>query len=388
LSTPRIKGTSLTRDESSRPHLLMINSASTSTRKPQMDVVSSNFAKHGIEVNNTYGYKDINDYYKEISSSKFILCPSGVGWDSYRIWEALSLGTIPVIERHKYRYELVKYPKGSHKKNKILRSLEKGDDGYAALLQPSEGKGEGKNELSEDDKGFLKHLTEYNATVEIIEYYDGWRKNLDDLPVVWIDGEFGDQPPSGKSNPKENENDQRNYLTPEFLDREYDRLAARTYEYNYEKLTSLYWVRFLESFLLLSHPEAIEKDGTATKFASLEEQKEWYRALETMSSTLNNQKFLKELKGSGWKTRVQRYVSPDNHDDEKEKDNGKKNEEKNEKSEEDNNSSGSPYLFGDLQPKVLSWVLLLEAKVLGIVLMVVGIRLWNLDTKGHHDNGD
>ena len=30
--------------------------------------------------------------------SRFVLCPSGLGWDSYRLWESLSLGAIPIVE--------------------------------------------------------------------------------------------------------------------------------------------------------------------------------------------------------------------------------------------------------------------------------------------------
>jgi hypothetical protein len=35
-----------------------------------------------------------------MARSKFVLCPSGVGWDSFRIWEALSIGSIPIIEHY------------------------------------------------------------------------------------------------------------------------------------------------------------------------------------------------------------------------------------------------------------------------------------------------
>ena len=35
----------------------------------------------------------------QVLSSKFVLCPPGLGADSYRIWEVLYLGAIPVVER-------------------------------------------------------------------------------------------------------------------------------------------------------------------------------------------------------------------------------------------------------------------------------------------------
>lgn len=50
-------------------------------------------------IQNTYGqYSDKRKFFEEIMSSKFVLCPSGLGWDTYRAWEVLSLGSFPVIE--------------------------------------------------------------------------------------------------------------------------------------------------------------------------------------------------------------------------------------------------------------------------------------------------
>ena len=37
-------------------------------------------------------------YYTQMRCSRFVLCPSGLGWDTYRLWEALSLGAIPIVE--------------------------------------------------------------------------------------------------------------------------------------------------------------------------------------------------------------------------------------------------------------------------------------------------
>lgn len=47
---------------------------------------------------NTYGATQ-TEYYRSILRSRFVLCPSGLGWDSYRIWETLVLGSVPIIER-------------------------------------------------------------------------------------------------------------------------------------------------------------------------------------------------------------------------------------------------------------------------------------------------
>jgi len=42
-------------------------------------------------------YGDHDRYFKELAQYKFVLCPSGNGFDSYRIWETLYVGSIPVV---------------------------------------------------------------------------------------------------------------------------------------------------------------------------------------------------------------------------------------------------------------------------------------------------
>lgn len=42
---------------------------------------------------------NIETFLQDVSSHKFTLCPLGNGLDSYRIWEALYLGSIPIIPR-------------------------------------------------------------------------------------------------------------------------------------------------------------------------------------------------------------------------------------------------------------------------------------------------
>ncbi len=39
-----------------------------------------------------------DDHLLEIVQSKYVLCPSGLGFDTYRLWEALLLGAVPVVE--------------------------------------------------------------------------------------------------------------------------------------------------------------------------------------------------------------------------------------------------------------------------------------------------
>ena len=39
------------------------------------------------------------DYYKEIGAARFVLSLPGLGYDCYRLWETLTVGSIPIIER-------------------------------------------------------------------------------------------------------------------------------------------------------------------------------------------------------------------------------------------------------------------------------------------------
>ena len=41
------------------------------------------------------------DHYLEAAQSKFVLCPSGLGFDTYRLWETLMLGSIPIVESNR-----------------------------------------------------------------------------------------------------------------------------------------------------------------------------------------------------------------------------------------------------------------------------------------------
>lgn len=47
---------------------------------------------------NSYGLLSKEQFMEAVASSKFVFCPSGLGWDCYRIWEVLLLGSIPIIE--------------------------------------------------------------------------------------------------------------------------------------------------------------------------------------------------------------------------------------------------------------------------------------------------
>jgi hypothetical protein len=77
-----------------RPQLLMVNSRPRKMREEIIERVIRNF--NGT-VRNTFGTR-YGLYLDELRQSKFILSPPGLGLDCYRHWEALYMGTIPVLE--------------------------------------------------------------------------------------------------------------------------------------------------------------------------------------------------------------------------------------------------------------------------------------------------
>jgi hypothetical protein len=73
---------------------LLINNSGWGHRTEVNERVSANF---GGRVRNTFGCPQ-SEYFASVTRSRFVLCPSGFGWDNYRIWETLTLGSIPVLE--------------------------------------------------------------------------------------------------------------------------------------------------------------------------------------------------------------------------------------------------------------------------------------------------
>jgi len=145
-----------------RDQLVFMSFNPSEDRNPQIEAIERNFNGTKNEVHNRYGDRGYDLYYDNLVRSKFVISPSGMGWDCYRNWEAFSFGAIPIIEI-------------------------------------------------------------YNRT------YDGWRsRTLKDLPVLLV-----------------NTFDE---VTPELLESEYTRIAARSETYNYEKLTKKWWLDFINSF--------------------------------------------------------------------------------------------------------------------------------------------
>ena len=73
---------------------LLLNNSGWGHRKAINQRVSANF---GGTIENSYGLNQ-RAYFQAIAASRFVLCPSGLGWDTYRVWETLALGSVPVVE--------------------------------------------------------------------------------------------------------------------------------------------------------------------------------------------------------------------------------------------------------------------------------------------------
>jgi hypothetical protein len=73
---------------------LLISNSGWGHRAGINQQVISNF---GGRIRNQYG-ADLTAYFRSIAEARFVLCPSGVGWDTYRTWETLTLGSIPIVE--------------------------------------------------------------------------------------------------------------------------------------------------------------------------------------------------------------------------------------------------------------------------------------------------
>lgn len=81
-------------DRRGKTELLLLNNSGWGHRSAINARVISNFSG---TVANTYSENE-HDYLAAIARARFVLCPSGFGWDTYRLWETLTLGSIPVVE--------------------------------------------------------------------------------------------------------------------------------------------------------------------------------------------------------------------------------------------------------------------------------------------------
>jgi hypothetical protein len=78
-----------------KKRLLLINNSGWRERSLINAMVSQAFDG---QVKNTYNQQSRADHYRNLAESIYVLCPSGLGFDTYRLWESLLLGSIPIVE--------------------------------------------------------------------------------------------------------------------------------------------------------------------------------------------------------------------------------------------------------------------------------------------------
>ena len=51
-------------------------------------------------VNRSYNTNNKINFFNNLACSKFMICPRGCGIDSYRIWDCIHMGCIPIVEKY------------------------------------------------------------------------------------------------------------------------------------------------------------------------------------------------------------------------------------------------------------------------------------------------
>jgi len=85
------------RERQNRTRLLLINNSGWQFRSDINNEVIKNFEG---SIQNEYSTEGdgVRRYIQQVKQSKFVLTPPGLGVDSFRIWESLLLGAIPICE--------------------------------------------------------------------------------------------------------------------------------------------------------------------------------------------------------------------------------------------------------------------------------------------------
>ncbi len=84
-----------------KPDLLYLN-FQISTNPTQRTFVSKYFARFDWVTNDLTEKNDIPEYLRRLQSHKYALCPYGNGFDTYRFWECIYVGTIPIVLRSEW----------------------------------------------------------------------------------------------------------------------------------------------------------------------------------------------------------------------------------------------------------------------------------------------
>jgi hypothetical protein len=73
-------------------------------RKQVLEIIKHKdfIIKENIEDTHILNRNSLNfhDFYYKIAKSKFAICPRGCGIDTYRLWDCISLGCIPIVEKY------------------------------------------------------------------------------------------------------------------------------------------------------------------------------------------------------------------------------------------------------------------------------------------------
>jgi len=65
---------------------------------PRKIIINSLTSNHEFIVKKTN--LSMDEFYNDISKSKFMICPRGCGIDTYRLWDCIMLGCIPIVEKY------------------------------------------------------------------------------------------------------------------------------------------------------------------------------------------------------------------------------------------------------------------------------------------------
>jgi len=87
--------------ECAKPGLLYLNfnpSTNPTVRLPLWETYADPAKAEWATCRN--GGTEKTTYLQELASHRFVLCPEGNGIDTHRMWEALYVGTIPIVRRH------------------------------------------------------------------------------------------------------------------------------------------------------------------------------------------------------------------------------------------------------------------------------------------------
>lgn len=69
----------------------------THHRAPLIEFLRQNINPNHIDIGYSKGLSPLL-LYSRIAEAKFVFCPSGLGFDTFRLWETLLLGSIPIVE--------------------------------------------------------------------------------------------------------------------------------------------------------------------------------------------------------------------------------------------------------------------------------------------------